>query len=76
MNNRCANNIYILFPDGTGCMVDTSYHNPEIKIGEKIIIEGGSAYIVTDVQHQIRKPPAGPKMIITNIILEDWKPKS
>lgn len=62
------------FPDGTERSLDMTYACAELRVGEKIVIERGPAYIITDVQHQFRATETGLKLILTNVILADWTP--
>lgn len=71
------------FPDGSEShMNDLSYASDSMRVGDKVVIEGEKqAFRVCDVQHQflrINQPDYGfdvLKMILTNVMLENWKPK-
>ncbi len=62
------------FPDGTERRLDMTYASAELRIGEKVVIEAGAAYVIVDVQHQVRQTETNLRMIMTNILLADWKP--
>jgi len=52
--------------------LDTSYHQGEYHIGEKVFFAGDkTTWVVADIQHQLRKPNVDE---MTIVILEDEHP--
>ncbi len=64
--------IFLHFPDGEELNLNTTYHQGQYHIGEKVFFTGEkTTWIITDIQHQLRKPDEDE---MTIVILEEEHP--
>jgi len=58
----------------TTIRIDATSQPVDVRIGEKVVMEDGNRYIVTDVHHIFRITEDGMKILRTEVFMTRWKP--